>query len=129
MARKLVFIDTNVLMELLFERSDQDLARKAILALSDEDIVCASILSASTLLYFVESERFEKKTAHDFMNGFKILDMNQKDYAWAAANDQGDFEDALQTACAKRHACSSLITFDKKFASMYGKFLGIHTIR
>ena len=129
MANKLVFVDTNVLMELLFERSSHDLAKDTILALATDDIVCTSILSISTLLYFVESERFDKTTAHNFMNSFKILDMNQEDYIWATANDQGDFEDALQTACARRHTCSSLITFDKKFDSMYGKFLVIHTIK
>ncbi|HEV2402838.1 MAG TPA: PIN domain-containing protein [Candidatus Saccharimonadales bacterium] len=129
MAHKLVFVDTNVLMELLFERSNHDLAKDAVLALSTDDIACTSILSVSTLLYFVELERCDKDTAHNFMSGFKILDMSQEDYTWAAANDQGDFEDALQTACARRHTCSPLITFDKKFDSMYGKFLAIHTIR
>ena len=67
--------------------------------------------------------------AHDFVGGFKVLDMNKEDYAWAAANDQGDFEDALQTACARRHMCSLLMTLDKKFDSMYGKFLAVHTVR
>jgi len=129
MAHKLVFIDTNVLMELLFERPNHGPARDAILALPSDDIACTSLLSVSTLLYFVESERFDKEPAHSFISGFKIVDMSQDDYTWAAANDQGDFEDALQTACARRHACSSLITFDKKFDGMYGKFLSIQTIR
>ena len=129
MVHKLIFIDTNVLMELLFERPNHDLAKNAILTLPTDDIVCTSILSVSTLLYFVESERFDKETAHNFMSGFKVLDMNHNDYVWAAANDRGDFEDALQTACARRHTCSSLITFDKNFDGMYGKFLAIHTLR
>lgn len=128
MANKSVFIDTNVLMELLFKRSGYDSAVASIRALPDESLVCTSILSASTLLYFVESEKFDKQIAHSFISGFKILNMNAEDYAWATTNDQGDFEDALQVGCARRHGCSLLLTLDKKFESMYGKFLSVRTI-
>ncbi len=62
------------------------------------------------------------------MKGYKILDMDNRDYKWTETNDQGDFEDALQVACARRHNCSYLLTLDKKFSNMYGKYLSIHTI-
>lgn len=128
MTNKLVFLDTNVLMELLFGRPNHELVAAAILDLPNEAKVCASILSTSTLLYFVESEKFDKTIAHNFIHGFSILDMTLEDYVWAENNDQGDFEDALQTACARRHGCSSILTLDKRFNGMYGKFLSVHTI-
>jgi predicted nucleic acid-binding protein len=128
MAAKLVFVDTNILMELFFRRSKYDLVIAGLTAISEEDIVCTSILSLTTLLYYVEAEKFDKKTAHNFVKGFKVLDMNEVDYRWAKANDQGDFEDALQVACARRHDCSYLFTLDKKLGTMYGKYLSVHTI-
>jgi predicted nucleic acid-binding protein len=82
----------------------------------------------STLLYYVEAEGLDKKIAHSFIKGYRILDMTGSDYEWAEANDQGDFEDGLQVACAKRHGCSYLLTLDKKFGKMYGKYLQIRTI-
>jgi predicted nucleic acid-binding protein len=123
-----VFIDTTVLMELFFRRSNYELAAKSLMALSEENIVCASLLSVSTLLYYVEAEKFDKKIAHNFVRGFKILDMTEADYKWAEDNDQGDFEDALQVACARRHGCSDLFTMDKKFGVMYDKYLSVRTI-
>jgi predicted nucleic acid-binding protein len=116
-------------MEVFFRRSRYDLAMTALLAISEQGTtVCASILSLSTLIYYVEAEKLDKKIAHNFVKGFKILDMNEADYGWAEANDQGDFEDALQVACARRHDCSYLLTLDKKFGTMYGKYLSVRTI-
>ena len=128
MAANLVFVDTNILMELFFRRPQYDLAITSLTALAEQDIVCTSILSFSTLLYYVEAEKFDRSSAHNFLKGFKIVDMNEADYKWAEANDNGDFEDALQVACARRHNCSSLFTLDKKFGSMYGKYISVHTI-
>ncbi len=128
MASKLIFLDTNVLMELLFRRSNYSLAMAAVISLSENATVCISIVSLATVLYFVESQGFDKKIAHNFIKGYKILDMNSDDYNWAESNDQGDFEDALQTACARRHKCSYILTLDKSFAKMYGKFCQVHEI-
>ena len=128
MAANLIFIDTNILMEIFFRRAKYDLAVTKLIALAEQSIVCTSILSISTLIYYVEAEGFDKEIAYNFIHGYKVLDMNNSDYGWAKNNDQGDFEDALQVACAKRHNCTYLLTLDKKFGNMYGKYLSIHTV-
>ena len=128
MAANLIFIDTNILMEVFFRRAKYDSAMASLVALPELDIAWTSILSLSTLLYYVEAEKFDKKTAYKFMRGYRILDMTNSDYEWAKNNDQGDFEDALQVACAKRHDCSYLLTLDKKLGNMYGKYLSIRTV-
>lgn len=115
-------------MELLFRRSKYKLTLASIRSLDENSTVCASIVSLATVLYYVESQGLDKKTAHNFMKGFKILDMNNDDYNWAEENDQGDFEDALQTACARRHKCSYILTLDKKFETMYGKYVTVRKI-
>ena len=129
MATDLALVDTNVLMEIFFHRSKYNAATSGLLAISRQNItVCASVLSVSTLLYYVEAEKLNKKSAHTFVKGFKILDMDGIDYKWAELNDQGDFEDALQVACARRHDCSLLLTLDRKFDTMYGKYLSVRTL-
>ncbi len=128
MAADFIFIDTNILMEVFFRRAKYDLVVTSLMALGEQNIVCTSILSLSTLIYYVEAKGFDKKIAHKFIQGYRILDMNNSDYGWAKSNDQGDFEDALQVACAKRHDCTYLLTLDKKFGNMYGKYLSIHTL-
>ena len=128
MTADLIFVDTNILMEIFFRRAKYNLATTSLMTLSEQSILCTSILSLSTLIYYVEAKGFDKKIAHKFMQGYKVLDMNNADYVWAKNNDQGDFEDALQVACAQRHNCSYLLTFDKKFGSMYDKYLPIRTM-
>jgi predicted nucleic acid-binding protein len=128
MANDLIFIDTNILMEVLFHRSQYDAAMAGLMSLAEQAIVCTSIVSVSTLLYYVEAKKLDKKIAHHFIKGYRILGMSEIDYEWAENNDQGDFEDALQTACARRHSCSYLLTLDKRFGKMYGKYLPVQTI-
>ena len=128
MAVNFVFVDTNILMELFFHRPKYNVARSAVLSISENHIVCTSVLSVTTLLYYVESEKFDKIIAHNFIKGYRLLDMNRTDYKWAEDNDEGDFEDALQVACARRHNCEKLLTLDLNFNKMYGKYLPIQTI-
>lgn len=123
-----VFVDANVLLELFFERAKHGLAIKALLDLPGDSTTATSVLALSILMYYVEAGKFDKVLAHKFINGYRILDMNESDYAWALANDEGVFEDALQLACALRHGCTKLITFDKDMEPMYGKHLAIQTI-
>lgn len=66
-----------------------------LIALAEQSIVCTSILSISTLIYYVEAEGFDKEIAYKFIYGYRVLAMNNSDYEWAQNNDQGDFEDAL----------------------------------
>ena len=124
-----VLVDANVLMELFFNRPKRDATVAAITSLTKDSIVCTSILSISVLLYFVETEKRDKTLAYSFLNGYKVLDMSEADFIWAQANDQGDFEDALQVSCALRHTCQKLLTLDKNLGLMYGKHVLVQTIR
>ncbi len=123
-----VFVDANVLMELFFRRQKYNVAVDTIAALSSQ-VIATSVLALSILMYYVESKGFDKATAHKFLLGYQILDMNSLDYTWAQDNDQGDFEDALQIACARRHGCGMVITLDQGMERMYGKHITVNTIR
>ena len=58
-----------------------------------------------------------------------MLDLTLQDLEWAHDNDQGDFEDALQVGCARRHGCNQIVTLDQFMERMYGKFISIKTVR
>lgn len=118
-----VFLDANVLMELFFSRKRRAKVEEAILALSPDALLVTSILAVHILFYYVEKDAFDKSEANAFLSAYKIFDMGGTDYDWAFANDQGDFEDALQAACALRHKCRKIITLDRDFAARYAKHI------
>jgi predicted nucleic acid-binding protein len=120
------FVDTNVLMEILFARLRM---QAAIEALDAESELATSILSLSTTFYYVERDNYSKAATHAFFKGYQILDMNEADYNWAAQNDQGDFEDALQVACAMRHGCKKLITLDADLAKRHNKHIAVKLVK
>lgn len=126
-----VLIDTNVLMDILLDREHRAAAEKMVAQVMHEPglTLAVSILTVSTLLYYVEKDRLDKHAAHAFLANYKILDMNESDYLWAADNDQNDFEDALQVACALRHNCHSILTLDKGLADNHRKHIITTLIR
>lgn len=123
-----VFVDANVLMELFFARASRRAVLQALEADGPEAEHVVSIVSVHILFYFVEKEKKRKSDAHDFLKSYGILDMNEADYDWAAANDQGDFEDALQVACALRHGCNKFLTLDASLAAAHRKHIATKLI-
>ena len=125
---KKVYLDANVLLELLFHRARYEKVVKALLDAKDVQL-CISVLSVDLVMYFVEIEKQSKVKAWEFLSKYHHLDLTTVDTTWAHDNDQGDFEDALQVSCALRHGCKLLITLDKDFQKMYGAFINVQTIR
>lgn len=116
-------------MELFFRRPRQQAVIAAVTALPEDAVLCISMLSVSTLFYFVEKAGIDAARAHKFLQNYTILDAAPADYEWATDNDAGDFEDALQISCACRSGCGSFMTLDQKVGAMYGRFLPVTTVR
>lgn len=125
---KKIYLDANVLLEILFHRARY---KKVVARLSElqDSQFCVSVLSVDLVMYFVEIEKQSKDIAWEFINKYQQLDLLPNDTEWAHDNDQGDFEDALQVSCARRHNCTLLITLDQSLEKMYGKYLTVQTIR
>jgi len=123
-----VFVDANILMELFFNRVHRDAVLQKM-ADSGEAQFVVSILSVDLLFYFVEKGKLSKTQAHAFLGRYPILDMAAEDYLWAADNDLGDFEDALQVACARRHGCQQFLTIDAPLSKRYDKYIDVCLIR
>jgi predicted nucleic acid-binding protein len=124
---KKVCLDANVLLEILFRRARYDKVTRLLEDMSDVQF-CVSVLSVDLVMYFIEIEKQSKETAWKFLEKYQKIDITEDDVDWAHDNDQGDFEDALQVSCARRHNCARLITLDQDLESMYGTYLPIQTV-
>lgn len=103
-----ILLDANIILELFFQRAKYHRVIAELTLESDDSRFAVSILSTAFLMYHVEKENRSIQDAYNLLEGYEILDMNSADYVWAQANDQGDFEDALQLACALRHNCKKV---------------------
>lgn len=123
-----IFLDANILLEILFTRQR---AEQVLEVLSNEKNpqFCVSVLSVDLVMYFVELEKKDKSIAWEFLQRYEILDMSPIDNRWAYDNDAGDYEDALQTACALRNRCAKLITLDRAFEKMFGSYIIVATVK
>jgi predicted nucleic acid-binding protein len=123
-----VCLDANVLLEILFQRARYDKVVELLGNMQDVQF-CISVLSVDLVMYFVEIEKQSKAAAWEFLKNYQKLDITIDDIEWAYDNDRGDFEDALQVGCARRHDCTQLITLDQGLGRMYGKHIAVQTIR
>jgi predicted nucleic acid-binding protein len=123
----MIFVDTNIVLELLLERSKQE---KVLEALRNHKGLVLSTLSVSHIMYFVEKSGVDQQTSKDLMYRFSLLSVVDQDAARAFDMYGGeDFEDALQVACAMRYGCTKFLTLDQSLAKKYAKTMKIKLIQ
>ncbi|MBE6028682.1 MAG: PIN domain-containing protein [Clostridiales bacterium] len=115
-----ILIDTNVILDVLFER--EPFAADSITVLHMcEDGVAEAVVSAKTVsdVYdFLKTSLQNEEKSHSIMRKLMgiaticSLDVQQLETALDMNND--DFGDALQAACAKAEGCKLIISRDKK---------------
>lgn len=110
-----VFLDTNVVVDLLGEREPYYDAAAKIATLADNGRieVFVSALTYSTVYYLLS--RFEKKTqVKEKIRKFKLIaqtsDLNDNIIDKGLSSNFNDFEDALQYYCALKMDCKIMIT-------------------
>ena len=115
--RSLVFLDANILLEIILERPQQLAAKKFLEA--QQGALHISALTAHLVVHFGQS-RVDALVLQQFLGDYKVLALEAADFAWAFANQRNDdFEDALQLGVAIKHGCDTFVTFDKQLASAY----------
>ncbi len=114
-----LFLDTNVVVDLLGEREPfYDAAAKiATMADKGEIQLIVSVLTYSTVYYLLS--RFEdKQLVKEKIRKFKVItetsDLTDKIIDKGLASKFTDFEDALQYYCAVKMECNILITRNGK---------------
>jgi predicted nucleic acid-binding protein len=120
-----IFLDANVLLEIVLGRDKEVAARKFIE--SNDENLCISTLTAHLVVHFGKSI-VTLPVLRKLLADYTVLSLDNADFEWAFTNIRGaDFEDALQIAVAVRNGCSELVTFDKNLASTYRHLPSIRT--
>ena len=114
-----LFLETNVMLDLLGERESyyDSIARIATLADKGEVKLTVSTLSYSTVFYLL-SKFEDSKIVKEKLRKFKIIsetsDLTDKIIEKGLSSNFSDFEDALQYHCALKADCNILITRNVK---------------
>ena len=114
-----LFIDTNVMMDLLGERVPHYDSIAKIATLSDKGQVKMVVSSFSyPTVYFLLSKFESSEKVREKLRKFKIIseisNLDEKVIEKGLASDFDDFEDALQYFCALKADCNILITRNAK---------------
>ena len=125
MPAEAVFLDANILLEIILGRLKEDIARQFIEG-QDEELYI-STLTAHLIVHFGQSI-VSLPILRGFLADYTVLDLTPVDFEWAFMNTRNkDFEDALQIAIAIRSGCGKFVTFDKTLATTYNDLLPIKT--
>ena len=118
-----VFLDANILLEIILERKNQTIAKELLSKTNAE--LSISALSAHLIVYFGQ-KKVDLPILRQFLGDYTILPLEAADFEWAFTNMRNnDFEDALQLAVAIRNGCAKFITFDKPLVETYGSLKNI----
>ena len=117
--RTKLFIDTNVMLDLLGERVPfyDSIAKIATLADKGEVTMVVSALSYSTVAYILA--KYENiETVKEKLRKFKIIseisDLDAMTIEKGLNSNFSDFEDSLQYYCALKSECKVLLTRNQK---------------
>ena len=110
-----VLIDTNVILDVLCKRAGFYEASAKIMKLCETHILDGAIsaLSVPNILYILRKELDAEKSreiVEKLQLIFSVEDLKAEDIKKALATDFGDFEDALQSACAVRIKAQYIVT-------------------
>ena len=113
-----VFLDTNVLIDILVRREDESLNKDSVQAVSNALFLGmdlkASAISVATLNYILKqlppAARKEKITKLIQATGLEILPATEGHVKAALESRFDDLEDAMQNACARENGCEILLT-------------------
>jgi predicted nucleic acid-binding protein len=119
-----ILIDTNVILDVILQRSPFDAASYKVLKSAEEKIIEAYIASfaVTDLYYFISKNLGNNKAAlaiKALLNIVKLIGITNKDVEKALANPAiKGLEDALQVQCAKKVKADYIITRDDRLKKL-----------
>lgn len=112
-----IFLDANIVLEILLGREKDAVARKIVGQHADS--LHISALTAHLAVHFGQAI-VTLPVLRQFLADYTVLPLDAADFEWAFANVQNsDFEDAVQLGTAIRCGCAQFITFDKALFKTY----------
>lgn len=110
------FVDTNVVLDFLLERSGADAAQR-MLSMAEQGKLVLGYSFLSVAAYVIRRSHTKeevRKAINDLCQILEVLSMDVAQIERAIANPMDDFEDSLQYQCAKAHGYDAIITSNKK---------------
>ncbi len=117
MTYRTLFLDSNVILEILFKR---DKYKECLDKCLEYELLCISSTSIHIIYYFIEKAKFDPKIIENLLSNIKILNCGADEYEIAKSLYSGkDMEDALQIAVAINNGITDILSLDKKMAIKY----------
>jgi predicted nucleic acid-binding protein len=113
--KKNVFVDTDIIYDLLAKRDPHYQAAAKLFTLSDEEKIQISISALSIAnIHYLISKQLSSEQAKQILRKFRLLvhivPLNEKIIDLALNSKFNDFEDAIQYYCAIENECDILLT-------------------
>lgn len=119
-----VFLDANVLLEVMLERAKADDVSNVLQTSHYEFYV--STLTVHILYYFAEKAALPVDYREGFASLARWIPLDEKQLRLAQRRYDGrDFEDCLQASGAELADCTRVFTLDKRFAEHSGTKLPV----
>jgi predicted nucleic acid-binding protein len=114
---KTVFVDTNVVLDVLLQNEALWQGSRRILRLAEYKYIRACVSASSmTDIFYVVAKNLSRPNARSaiekLLQIFEIVSVGKEDLKGALSLPIPDFEDALQAWCAKKIKAEVLITRD-----------------
>ncbi len=111
---KHVFIDANVLLEILFDRKLSDKCQSLIQ--DPDNQYSISALTVHIVWYMAERYKVNTEAVDSLLSVWEVLPITEKTTSTARIRYDGkDFEDCLQAISAEEAVCDEIITIDGHF--------------
>jgi len=112
-----IFVDTNVLLDVIVPREDASLKITSGLFLNLRDQkgyeLCVSTISMATCAFYLKGNMESVSKMKVLTKGLTILDTLSSDFQTALSFGEKDIEDAMQFCVAARSRCDLIATRDK----------------
>jgi len=114
-----IYLDTNIILDMLFQRENTKLTRYYVKENLKNDILVTNNLSLNSIFYIAVEKFKEYENIKEF---FKYIDNSLKweiyNLTKMDKNINTDFEDLQQYISAKNSGCKAIITNDKDFPKL-----------
>ena len=113
--KKNVFVDTDIIYDVLAKRDPHYQAAAKLFTLSDEEKIQISISALSIAnIHYLISKQLSSEQAKQILRKFRLLvhivPLNEKIIDLALNSKFNNFEDAIQYYCAIENECDILLT-------------------
>jgi predicted nucleic acid-binding protein len=117
--KEMVFVDTDIIYDVLSQREPFYLAAAKLFTLADENKIKITVSALSFAnIHYLLSKQLSTEPAKQILRKFKILvnivQIDDKIIDLALNSDFADFEDAIQYYCAIENNCNILLTRNLK---------------